>query len=195
MFHVLVVSLLTGVLGVVSCTEPVVTTQPTNTGPSKVKVVIYSDPQCHACYRLYTEIEPELIARYGGNPNFSMETRYVSIFGQDSSLAAQAMLCAAEQGKYDQFRGTILSAWDQQGVDAYSQSALESAGMVVGLNAAVFNSCLASGKYRQEIVDRVIEAGQKNIDQLPTIFVNEVRIIGVQPIDVFISAIDAELKK
>ncbi|XUX00552.1 MAG: thioredoxin domain-containing protein [Dehalogenimonas sp.] len=178
------------------CSGPASTSAPSTTGnPSTIKVVIYSDPQCHACYRLYTEIEPQLNTKYGSNPKVSIETRYTSSMGSTSSLAAQAMLCAGDQGKYTQYREAILTAWNDKGADAYTQAALEATAGSLGLNTQTFNSSLESGKYRQAITDNTVAAGQLNIDNIPTIFVNDTRIVGVQALDVFTSAIDSALNK
>lgn len=105
------------------------------------------------------------------------------------------MLCASDQGKYSQYRDSILTAWNNIGADAYTLSALEAAAVSLGLNTGTFNSSLESGKYRQAVTDNTIAAGQLNIDNLPTIFVNDTRIVGVQALDVFTSAIDSELNK
>jgi len=183
-------------LGAVGCSHSETTTPPSSPSPGvKVKIVIYSDPQCHACYRLYTEIEPQLNTKYGSNPQVSIETKYTSSIGPASSLATQAMLCASDQGKYSQYRDSILTAWNNIGADAYTLSALEAAAVSLGLNTGTFNSSLESGKYRQAVTDNTIAAGQLNIDNLPTIFVNDTRIVGVQALDVFTSAIDSELNK
>jgi len=193
--RLLLVLSLVAVLLIAGCSRPATTTQPPTTNSVKVKVVIYSDPQCHACYRLTTEVEPGLVARYGNNPQVSIETKYAPFMGQLSSTTSQAILCAGDQGKYSVFRDAILAAWDLQGAAAYSQSALDAAAGSLGLNLATFDSCIVTGKYRQTVSDNLIAAGQLNIDQYPTIFVNDVRIIGVQPLDVFTSAIDAALAK
>lgn len=174
---------------------PTLPTTPSSTSISGVHITIYTDLQCHACYRLSSEVEPEIVSRYVNTGKATLDIRYVSILGPASSLAAQAVLCARDQQKSLQYRDEILSTWNQKGADGYSQAALLSIAGAQGLDTNLFSSCLVEGKYRKQIANNVVEAGKLNIDQLPTIFVNDVKIIGVQPLEVFVDAIEEQLAK
>ncbi len=162
---------------------------------AKVHIVVYTDLQCHACYLFHTQVEPTIMDRYVNTGKVTLDLRFVSILGPASSLAAEGVFCAGEQGKAAPFADAIQSAWNDKAADAYTQPALEASAAGAGLATAAFNSCLVSGKYRQTISNNTVEAGKLGIDNIPTIFVDGVKIVGAQPVDVFVNAIEAELAK
>ncbi len=87
--------------------------------------------------------------------------------------------------------GPATSAGCKPGPRRFTEGTAAAAGLTTG----TFNSCLVGGKYRQAVANNTVEAGKLNIDNIPTIFVDDVRIVGAQPLDVFVNAIEAELAK
>jgi predicted DsbA family dithiol-disulfide isomerase len=63
----------------------------------------------------------------------------------------------------------------------------------VGLDRAMFDSCLESGKYRSAIEAETRAGRQLGIDSTPVFFVNGTKISGAQPYSVFKTAIDKAL--
>jgi protein-disulfide isomerase len=194
----LVVMILASVLLAAGCGGGAGTSAPAETStPSgaRVHIIIYADPQCFACHTVHTQIEPKIIEQYVKTGKATLETRYTSIKGPVSSLAAQAMLCAGDQGKGEEYREKILAAWASQYEFAYKQERLESAAADLGLDAAAFRGCLVDGKYVQQIADNTIESGKLQLETLPMILINDYRIEGVQPWSVVSQVIEDQLKK
>ena len=162
---------------------------------AKVHIIIYSDLQCVSCYTLYSQIEPKIVEQYVTTGKVTLETRYLSTKGPASSLAAQAILCAGDQGQSARYRDSILAAWAKDGADAYAQDKLESAAGVLGMDVKTFNGCLINGKYLQEISDHTLEAGRAGVGTLPTMFINDVKIEGVQPWVIISPAIEEQLAR
>ncbi len=163
-------------------------------GP-QVHIVIYSDAQCPTCYTLFTQIEPQIVEKYVKTGKVTLQTRYLDTKGPPSNLAAQAMLCAGDQGQYEEYRARILAAWASIGVDAYNRDALKEAAGNLGLDAATFETCLSSGKHAADISDNKLAAGQAGGGSLPTMFIDDVKLEGQQPWVIVGQAIEDELAK
>jgi protein-disulfide isomerase len=193
----LIIMVLTSVLLAGGCGGGGGTTAPAGSTPSgnKVTIIIYADPQCFACHTLHTQIEPKIIEQYVKTGKATLETRYTSLKGPVSSLAAQAMLCAGDQGKWSEYREKILATWASQSEFAYKQENLERAATDLGLDVAAFRGCLADGKYVQQIADNTIESGKLQLETLPMMVINDYRIEGVQPWSIVSQAIEDQLKK
>ena len=65
----------------------------------------------------------------------------------------------------------------------------------LGLNAPNFNQCLDSGKYAAEVKKDFDDGSKAGVSGTPTFFVNGEVLVGAQPIQTFIQAIDSGLKK
>jgi protein-disulfide isomerase len=174
---------------------PSTTSATTPAAGPKVHIIIYSDPQCPSCYTLFTQIEPQIVAQYVKTGKVTLVTRYLDTKGAASNLTAQAILCAGDQGKYEEYRANILAAWAKNGADAYSKANLESAAGTLGLDAAAFDTCLTSGKHAADISDNKLAAGQAGGGTLPTMFIDDVKLEGQQPWVIVSKAIDDELAK
>jgi|WetSurMetagenome_2_1015567.scaffolds.fasta_scaffold216190_2 protein-disulfide isomerase len=173
-------------------TTPAATSTPSG---AKVRIIIYSDLQCPTCHTLYSQIEPKIVEQYVATGKATLETRYVSTKGPVSSLAAQAILCAGDQGQAAKYRDSILAAWARDAADAYTQDRLESAAGALGLDVPAFHSCLTGGKHLQQVSDTTVEAGKAGVSTLPTMFINDVKIEGAKPWVIVSQAIDEQLAR
>jgi len=108
---------------------------------------------------------------------------------QFAMKAAEAAQCAGEQGKYWEMHDRMFS--DQRLLDVPS---LKASAAAIGLNAPMFNQCLDSGKFENQIKEDMEAADKLGVNSTPYIFVNGRPIVGAQPFEVFKSAIDDELK-
>lgn len=102
--------------------------------------------------------------------------------------AAEAALCAKEQGKFWELHDKILQ----------NQRALEDADLKryageIGLDVEVFNACLDSGKFKDEVMQDQREGQQAGVTGTPAFFINGRFLSGAQPFDAFKSVIDQEL--
>jgi len=160
-----------------------------------VQIVIYSDFQCHACEKLHSEAEAELIRDYVNTGKARLEVRLMAALGPESMRAAQAALCAADQGRFWEYRDAILSAWSKDGKAAYSDEELRRAAATVGLNAEAFSACLSSGTKEAEVQENNRKAKADNVSVVPTVFINGHKIVGAQPYGEFQKIIDELLAK
>ena len=114
--------------------------------------------------------------------------------GPESAWAAEAALCAADQGRFWDYYDKLFSSWAGENQGAFSKTNLKRFASELGLKADTFNSCLDTDKYLQQLQDEVGEANKKGIRATPTFFIGDTKIEGALPFDRFKAALDAALR-
>ena len=142
----------------------------------KVEIIIFTDYQCSHCWKLHSEVEGELLRLYVDTGKANMDVRLLPAFGYDSQLAAEATLCAADQGQFREYRDAIFTAWSQAGPAAYSEEELRGTANQLGLNEESFSACLDSGAKRAAIEDNMRLAEEAGTNEVPTVFINGVEV-------------------
>jgi len=162
---------------------------------AKVTVVEYADYQCPFCEKFYTQIFPEIKSKYIDTGKIKFVYQDFAFLGADSNTLAEGSHCAADQGKFWQYHDYIFSHQGQENTGwATADKVKLLASAMGGLNAGQFNSCLDSGKYKQEVLDETAAGRGYGVSGTPTLFVNKSSVVGAQPVATFTGAIDAALK-
>ncbi|MCO6452533.1 MAG: thioredoxin domain-containing protein [Caldilineales bacterium] len=165
-------------------------------GPEGAPVVLvdFSDFQCQFCGRHATETVPDLMARYGDNPNFRYEYRpFVLFAGSVSQNAAEAAVCAAEQNRFWPYHDVLFSNQGAEASGVFTDDNLRAMAEAVGMDMGAFNDCYRSGVAKRTVNDAVSEGRRLGVTSTPSFFLNGELISGAQPASVFIDAIDAAL--
>jgi protein-disulfide isomerase len=153
---------------------------------AKVTLVEYSDYLCPYCHRAQEVVDKVVAA----NPKTLRFVHRDFLLGRPRSLAvAKAALCAGDQGKFWEFRGSLLT---QPG--DWSDAYLNQRAAALGLKPEPFNACLASTKYEAQIQASSADASNLGVTGTPTFFINGRRMTGVRSVEQLQEAIDAELK-
>jgi len=150
--------------------------------PGKINVVEFADYECPFCRRLHPMLK-SVIASYPGKVNFTRLNLplHSHEFAQG---AAEAQVCAREQGKGDEMADLLFLADDLRPQENRVQA------RILGLDLTAYDACIASNQ-----ADRVIDAESKilidnGLEGLPTTFVGAKTIIGAQAEEVFRDAFD-----
>lgn len=157
---------------------------------ANVVVIEFSDYSCPYCAKLELEILPKLLEKYQDKVKFVF--RDFPVHGNTSIKAAEAANCANEQGKYWEYHELLFEKrmeW-YQNTSKFVDYAVE-----LGLNVTEFKECLYSDKYRDEVLLDREDGIKAGVEGTPTIFVNGIKIVGAQPVEVFEKVIDQELAK
>lgn len=157
-------------------------------GPENAKVTIveFSDFECPFCSRAHDTVE-QVMQQYAGKVRLTFR-HYPLPFHPNAQKAAEASLCAHDQGKF----------WEYHDVLFKNQKALEPAKLKehaksVGLDETKFSDCLDKSKYA-DAVKKDMEAGSEvGVSGTPAFFINGIMISGAQPIEEFKRIIDQEL--
>jgi protein-disulfide isomerase len=165
-----------------------------------ITIVEFSDYQCPFCQQFAESTLPLLKAEYID----SGKVRYVY---RDLPLdlhpfarkAAEVALCAGEQGKYWAMHDILFR--NQQ---SFANSVFSEYAVSLDLDSLLFEECLDSARYRQEIQNELIEGQRLGIQGTPTFFIGRSEsdesivgrpLVGAQPYPVFRKLIDEELGK
>jgi protein-disulfide isomerase len=173
--------------------EPI-RTEVAASGPAKgvpgapVTIVEFSDFECPYCSRLIPTLE-QVLQKYGNQVRLVFRQFPLTIH-RDAPKAAEAALCANEQGKFWEMHDAMFH--DQQGL---AVDGLKAKAVLLGLNAIQFNQCLDSGKFASA-VKADIEAGESvGVNSTPALFINGRFVLGAVPIEQITTVIDDELQR
>ena len=147
----------------------------------------FSDYQCPFCRRWYAEVYRDLFNAYPGKIRLVYRNLPLTSIHPDAFAAAEAAMCAGEQGAYWQYHDNLFSS-DVLGTKIYQQYASD-----LNLDMDLFNACLTQGKYKDTIQADSDFALKLGVRSTPTFFINGLAIVGAQPLDVFKQLIDKEL--
>jgi protein-disulfide isomerase len=163
-------------------------------GPAKgpadapVTLVEFSDFQCPFCARFVATLEM-VREKYGDKVRLVFR-QYPLPFHPNAAKAAEASLCAWEQGKFWEMHDAMFA--NQQALAVENLKA-KAAGL--GLNADSFNRALDAGKYADEVQADVAAAQKAGVSGTPALFVNGRFISGAFPLDQVTQVIDDELRR
>ena len=122
------------------------------------------------------------------------------------SELGQALLCAQEQGKFQQVDGYLFE-YNQELIQQTREvsSTNEIEGVVadwlkamagsLGLNQDSFNQCFDSGRYQERVMNWFDQAKEADIAGTPSFLINNQLIVGNQPYSQFEKIIEQELNK
>lgn len=108
---------------------------------AKVTIVEFSDFQCPYCGKVQETLK-KIFETYPNKVKLVFRN-YPLPFHENAEPAAQASLCANEQGKFWEFHDKLFANQEKLTVTDLKQYAAN-----LGVDANKFNSCLDSGKYK-----------------------------------------------
>jgi len=121
--------------------------------------------------------------------------RNFAFLGPESQWAAEAAECAHEQGRFWEYHDKLFANQRGENQGAFSKENLKRFAAELGLDAKVFNMCLDSGKYAEEVQDDHEEGQRLGVRGTPAFFINGRLVSGAQPFSVVKGIIEEELQK
>ncbi|MEZ0396588.1 MAG: thioredoxin domain-containing protein [Anaerolineales bacterium] len=183
--------------------EPRTFSVPVN-GPSlgvadaPVRVDVWEDFQCPACAEYSRSIETRIISEYveqglvlytyhffpfldgADYPAEDGSGRLHYIYSQrgpgESDQAANAAMCAAEQGRFWDYHDILYQNWNGENRGAFADSRLLLFAEDIGLDMTAFEQCFRENRYEDVIQADFIAGNERNIPGTPSVFVNDVRV-------------------
>jgi protein-disulfide isomerase len=159
-------------------------------GPADAPITIieFSDYECPYCRRWHNEVWPQLKEAYPDQIRLIYRDFPLTSIHPNATPAASAANCAREQDQYWEFNERLFSMRFDLNVSGYQAYAEE-----LGLDMDLFNECLDSGRYNDEVMADFEYAANLGVNSTPTFFVNGIPVVGAQPFEVFSQLIDKEL--
>jgi len=152
-------------------------------------LVEYTDYQCPFCQRFHNDAFAQIKTNYIDTGKIRFVTRDFPLsFHENAMRGAVAARCSAEQGKFWDFRNTLIANASQLQADkiaVYAQNA--------SLDVPKFKACLDSDKYKAAIDKDMADGSKVGVNGTPAFFINGRMLSGAQPFDKFKEVIDDEL--
>jgi protein-disulfide isomerase len=153
-----------------------------------VTVVVFSDFQCPFCSRLKPTLE-QLLAKYPSQVRLVFRQFPLS-FHQNAQKAAEASLCAHDQGKFWELHDAMFADQSALAVDTLKAKAAQ-----LGMNAQAFGRCLDSGE-KAGPVQADLEAGTAaGVSGTPAMFLNGRFLSGAVPLEDIAKVVDDEIRR
>lgn len=153
-----------------------------------ITIVAFSDFECPYCERVVPTIE-QVRKTYGEKVRVVFRQFPLSIHA-NAQKAAEASLCAGDQGQFWEMHDLMFSEQKQLGVEALKEKATR-----LGLDEAQFAECLDSGQFENQVQADVRDGFEIGVSSTPSLFINGQALTGAQPYPAIAAIIDAELKK
>jgi protein-disulfide isomerase len=155
-----------------------------------VTLVEFSDFQCPFCkgfaptlHQVAKEFGDKVLVVYRQYPIVSLHP--------NAPKAAEASLCANEQGKFWELHDVMFNEQDRLDVSSLKEKARR-----LGMNQKNFDSCLDSGKYVEQVQRDQAEGMKLGIAGTPAVFLNGIELKGgAVSFETVRTAIQSELKR
>lgn len=170
-----------------------------------VTIVEFSDYECPFCKRHFDQTYPLLRKDYIDTGKVKLVYRDLPLdFHQNAHIEAQAANCARDQGgdtTYFKYHDEIFKRTTSNGT-GLSVDQLPVIAEDLELNVTEFQSCLDSGKYKEEVDKDLSDAGSYGATGTPSFFIGKsgsgntiegTLVVGAQPYSAFKSLIDSQL--
>jgi len=150
---------------------------------ASVTIDVFEDFQCPACEFFNESIEP-LIVEHLITPG---KVHYVfhhypfidgagATGGGESDQAANASMCANEQGKFWDMKAIIFANWNGENQGNLNNRRLQAMAERIGLDMSSFNDCFGANKYEADIQADFENGEELGVSGTPSVFVNGTRV-------------------
>ena len=160
-------------------------------GPADAPVTIveFADFQCPFCLQLTGALD-RVLEVYEGNVRLVYRQFPLSAIHPNAQKAAEASLCADQQGKFWEMHDELYT--DQLALDVAS---MKETARSLGLDGQRFDTCLDSGEFVAEIAADLSAGRELGVTGTPALFINGLFLSGVQDFPTLATIVEEELRK
>jgi protein-disulfide isomerase len=151
-----------------------------------ITLVEFSDFQCPYCQRMAPTLK-QVAEKFPNEVRIIYRQFPITNLHPFAFKAAEASLCANEQGKFWELHDTMFSDQTKLSVSELKEDARR-----LGMDQKKFNACLDSGRYVEQVQNDSKEAQRSGVTGTPAVFLNGVMVDGGA---VSFSVLDAAIKK
>lgn len=142
-----------------------------------VLIEVWEDFQCPACRTYSEDIEPRIVQDYVATGKVRYVFRHYPFLDdrapmKESDQAANASMCAAEQGRFWDYHDILFANWNSENAGAFTDKRLVAFAETLALDMGEFNSCFNANKYEDQINQDLIAGQQAGVTGTPSVFVN-----------------------
>lgn len=134
----------------------------------------FGDFQCPTCRNWLENVEPQIIENYVAEGQVYFVYRHFPILGPESLAAANASMCANEQGMFWEYHDLLFANQVGNNAGGFSTRRLEAFAETLGLNVDAFSECLSEDRYEAAVSEDFQRGQELGIPGTPGIVVNGV---------------------
>lgn len=158
-----------------------------------VVITMFSDYECPACAAVEADIIPGVIERYveSGQARLVFRDFPLTSIHPNAQKAAEAAVCAGEQGKYWEMHDTLFASRDEwTTAEGDPSSQLKELAAEIGVDEQAFADCLDSGEAAVAVEAEVLAGQMMGVNATPFFFIGELPVRGGMSVDDFGVMID-----
>ena len=156
-------------------------------------MIVFSEFQCPFCGKYARDIHPRL-QRYVDDGTLRMEWRDFPYLGKESTTVAIAARAAGRQGRFWEFHDAWFAAQPPPNSGRATPAYLERIASHAGADPAAFRRDLTDPALAEAVTADVEAARRVGIGGTPAFLINGTIIMGAQPVEDFVRAVDAEAR-
>lgn len=142
-----------------------------------VLIEVWEDFQCPSCQLYSDDVEPLVVENFVAEGQVHYVFRHFPFLDDnaptnESDQAANASMCAAEQGAFWHYHDMLFANWDGENQGAFSNKRLVAMAEAIGLDMTQFNECFEANRYRDEINQDYSDGLAAGVTGTPSVFVN-----------------------
>jgi protein-disulfide isomerase len=142
-----------------------------------VLIEVYEDFQCPACRIYSNEVEPLVTENHVANGEVYYVFRQYPFLddrapGNESDQAANASMCAAEQGWFWDYHDILFANWNSENQGSFSDKRLLALAEALGLDMDAFTACFEENRYQDQIQADLAAGDAAGVQGTPTVLVN-----------------------
>lgn len=150
-----------------------------------ITIVEFSDFQCPFCSKVEREAIGQLRSKYVSSGKISIVYKHAAVLGDESTWAAQAAECAADQGQFWEYHDLLFVRQDGENQGAFAKEKLISLAQALKLDLTRFRSCLKNDETLARVQADTQEAHAVGVRGTPTFLFNGQLLVGAQPFTAF----------
>jgi predicted DsbA family dithiol-disulfide isomerase/uncharacterized membrane protein len=143
--------------------------------PGKINVVEFADFQCPFCRQLHPRMV-EVLREYDDRVNF-VRLNVPLPSHANARTAAAAYCCAEDQSRAEEMADALFQS------ESLSPEACERLAASLGLSMPAYRACIASAATDSRIEEQIKRARAAGLAGLPTVWVGEKLLVGLQPVE------------
>ncbi|HSR53412.1 MAG TPA: DsbA family protein [Acidobacteriota bacterium] len=161
-----------------------------SSGPDNAPVVLveFSDFECPYCTRMNDTLN-QVTSKYGDKVLRVFRQFPLNGIHPNAQRAAEASLCAFEQGKFWEMHGRLF----ERPAQLAPQDILTKANDI-GLDETEFQACLTSGRFAGRVQDDMQDGRIVGVSGTPALFINGRPVRGAASVEQVSEVVDEELK-
>lgn len=157
-----------------------------------VTIVEYSDFRCSFCEKVEREAVAQLRATYVPSQTVAIVYKHAAILGAESTWAAQAAECAADQDQFWAYHDLLFARQNGENQGTFTKANLLGLARELKLDISRFEPCLMNDQTLARVQADVVEAQALGVTGTPIFFINGQPLIGAQPLSKFEELIAAQ---